>query len=105
MAKPEWGSKRNCQSCGAKFYDLMRNPILCPSCGAQFDPETTLRTRRTKPVAVPKPAKAIPEEAQDKEEELETIADDDDDDLLVDDDLGDHDGEIADVVVKDDEES
>ncbi|MGB0671459.1 MAG: TIGR02300 family protein, partial [Rhodospirillales bacterium] len=32
MAKPEWGTKRACQSCGARFYDLGRNPIVCPKC-------------------------------------------------------------------------
>jgi uncharacterized protein (TIGR02300 family) len=36
MAKPELGVKRTCQSCGAKYYDLMRDPITCPKCGAQF---------------------------------------------------------------------
>jgi uncharacterized protein (TIGR02300 family) len=28
------GSKRVCQACGARFYDLLRDPIVCPSCGA-----------------------------------------------------------------------
>lgn len=36
MAKPELGSKRQCQSCGAKFFDLNRDPIICPKCGATF---------------------------------------------------------------------
>lgn len=36
MAKPELGGKRLCQSCATKFYDLNRDPILCPKCGAQF---------------------------------------------------------------------
>ena len=36
MAKPELGTKRQCQSCGAKFYDLNKDPILCPKCGAAF---------------------------------------------------------------------
>ena len=26
MAKPELGTKRQCQSCGTKFYDLSRDP-------------------------------------------------------------------------------
>ena len=32
------GTKRTCQSgtCGSRFYDLNRNPILCPICGATF---------------------------------------------------------------------
>ncbi len=36
MAKPELGSKRQCQNCGTKFFDLARDPILCPKCGTVF---------------------------------------------------------------------
>ena len=50
MAKPEWGAKRICNSCGTRFYDLMRDPIVCPNCGAEFDPEALLRTRRSRSV-------------------------------------------------------
>ena len=32
MAKPELGTKRLCGSCGAKFYDLSKTPIVCPKC-------------------------------------------------------------------------
>ena len=38
MAKPELGTKRQCQSCGAKFYDLQKDPILCPKCDSVFQP-------------------------------------------------------------------
>jgi uncharacterized protein (TIGR02300 family) len=30
------GTKRVCQSCGNKFYDLNRDPIICPICQAVF---------------------------------------------------------------------
>lgn len=32
------GTKRTCQSneCGARFYDLNRNPIVCPICGTIY---------------------------------------------------------------------
>ncbi|MGO9364135.1 MAG: TIGR02300 family protein, partial [Rhodomicrobium sp.] len=30
--KAERGTKRVCQSCGSKFYDLNRDPITCPIC-------------------------------------------------------------------------
>jgi uncharacterized protein (TIGR02300 family) len=36
VAKPELGTKRLCGSCGVKFYDLNKDPILCPKCGTQF---------------------------------------------------------------------
>ncbi len=51
MAKPEWGSKRICPSCGTRYYDLNRDPILCPKCGVAYDPEAFLRSRRTRPAA------------------------------------------------------
>src|SRR5918992_71723 len=51
VARPEWGTKRICQNCGSKFYDLQRQPITCPSCGAEFDPEALLRSRRSRPVS------------------------------------------------------
>ena len=36
MSKPEWGEKRECPECGARFYDLDRDPIVCPKCGAPY---------------------------------------------------------------------
>ena len=40
MAKPEWGRKRTCQVLwNKKYYDLNKSPIICPSCGAEFDPD------------------------------------------------------------------
>ena len=61
--KPEWGTKRTCQSCGAVFYDMRRAPIVCPKCGTQFDPEVFTKARRARPQPVeekkappPKPA-------------------------------------------------
>ena len=62
MAKPEWGSKRTCQSCGANFYDLQRKPIVCPKCAAEFSPQSFSRSQRSRagaavqPVAVAEPA-------------------------------------------------
>ena len=37
LAKPELGTKRVCLSCSVKYYDLNRDPIVCPSCGAVFE--------------------------------------------------------------------
>jgi uncharacterized protein (TIGR02300 family) len=30
------GTKRSCQSCDERFYDLEKTPILCPHCGAKY---------------------------------------------------------------------
>lgn len=80
MVKPEWGTKRICHNCGARFYDLHRDPIVCPKCGTTFDPEALLRSRRSRSAIVSdieKPArgKAAPAAAKKavaEAEELET---------------------------------
>ena len=46
MAKPELGSKHQCQNCGTKFFDLNRSPILCPKCGAEFEAVPLARSYR-----------------------------------------------------------
>lgn len=106
MAKPEWGTKRVCQSCGAKFYDLLRSPILCPACGATFDPEALLRSRRGKPVAAPKAkvGKAEEVEAEEPVEAEEDLGDlEEESDVIEDtDDLGD-DEDLGKVSVEDED--
>jgi uncharacterized protein (TIGR02300 family) len=37
VPKPELGTKRQCQHCGAKFFDLAKNPIVCPKCGTVYE--------------------------------------------------------------------
>jgi uncharacterized protein (TIGR02300 family) len=32
------GTKRVCTTCETRFYDLLRDPIVCPSCGAHYTP-------------------------------------------------------------------
>ena len=48
MVKPGWGIKRHCQACGVNFYDLKRSPIICPKCDAEFDPEASVKPRRSR---------------------------------------------------------
>lgn len=102
MAKPEWGIKRICQSCSAPFYDLKRSPIICPKCGATFDPEAILKSRRpagpkeegtekTKPKQAEPEKVAVDDEPAD-DEDLIDEDDSEDDDILEDaSDLGDDD--------------
>jgi uncharacterized protein (TIGR02300 family) len=82
VANPEWGTKRICQNCGTKFYDLQREPIVCPKCQTEFDPEAFLKTRRSRPaVAADKehaPAAATTAEAEDLEVEDAEVLDDED---------------------------
>ena len=61
MARPELGLKRQCMSCGAKFYDLARDPAVCPKCGAVYQAVATSR------VAAP----VVSRVANDEEEETD----------------------------------
>lgn len=54
MTKAELGTKRLCPNCGAKYYDLAHDPIICPRCGTQFEVTTTrARAQPVKAAAVP----------------------------------------------------
>ncbi|HEY7382748.1 MAG TPA: TIGR02300 family protein [Beijerinckiaceae bacterium] len=55
MAKPELGLKRQCMSCGAKFYDLNRDPIVCPKCGVVFQAVAPTRVSPPAAAAAPRP--------------------------------------------------
>ena len=46
MVKASWGTKRTCQSCAARFYDLNKGPIKCPKCGREHDREDFVKVRR-----------------------------------------------------------
>lgn len=116
MNKPELGVKRDCPSCGARFYDLNREPAHCPKCAHEFIPEALLKPRKPRRedeapevAEAPKPVAEVPLAAVEKEEkapktkkkpgldeedaaeeelgEIEDIEiDDDDDDTLLEDD-------------------
>ena len=49
MAKPELGAKHQCQNCGAKFFDLNKDPIVCPKCGTVFQGATARPRAAVKP--------------------------------------------------------
>ncbi|MDD7909797.1 TIGR02300 family protein [Pseudovibrio exalbescens] len=46
VARPELGTKRLCAACGAKYYDLNRDPITCPKCGEVFDLGIAVKTAK-----------------------------------------------------------
>ena len=91
MASTSLGTKRHCQSCDGKFYDLNKDPIVCPSCGTVFDPEVLLKSRRAKPVAAApaKPAEKVAEDPNEDEnlDDVDTDIDNDDEVLEDDSDL------------------
>lgn len=89
MAKPEWGAKRTCHNCGARFYDLCREPIVCPVCSTVYDVERQPRARRGGAVlrdeaaSRPKISKAVV--GDDLAEDVVDDADDDQEDESADD--------------------
>ena len=64
MAKPELGTKRLCGSCGAKFYDLGKDPIVCPKCETVFHPVVYTSTRGRPAEAARAQAPLVPEAAE-----------------------------------------
>ncbi len=61
MAKPELGTKRLCGNCGAKFYDLSKDPIICPKCHTVL--ELAAVSSRSRPdSAAARAAAPVPEE-------------------------------------------
>jgi uncharacterized protein (TIGR02300 family) len=115
VAKPEWGTKRICPSCGTRYYDLLRRPVVCPKCSTPFDPEAFLRSRRTaRPVAPaekdlePAGTEELetglePEEAEETREEEEAVpleeAEEEDEELLEDaSELGEDEDDMAEVI-------
>ena len=71
MAKPEWGTKRICPSCGSRYYDLLREPVICPKCSTPYDPEAFLKSRRARPIP-PVEKELEPVGAEELDTELET---------------------------------
>ena len=90
MAKAEWGTKRICLNCGARFYDMNRDPIVCPACSTALDPVAQSRPRRTRApaklaavAAVADPEDVVVEaddEVETEEDEEAVVAVEDDDD-------------------------
>ncbi len=103
MAKPEWGMKRTCFGCGARFYDLHRSPIVCPVCDAVYDPERQPRIRRGGTVIRDEPVLPVALAGADRlavgdddiaEEEIEDVEDIDDAADADSDDLASEDNEL-----------
>ena len=75
MVKAAWGTKRTCQSCGARFYDLNNTPISCPKCHHAHDPEDFLKTRRSRAAAGAAAAAAAAASAASAKSKLKEVVD------------------------------
>ena len=108
MVKAELGTKRVCVACNTRFYDLMKQPAICPKCGTE-QPADVSRARRSQS-AMPaeekrpkKPAVAaedtdldteLPETEEAEEDVLEDASDLEDDGDAIGGDIGvENDGE------------
>lgn len=124
MSNPELGTKRECPACSARFYDLKKNPAVCPKCAHEtvFDGGKAKRVKAA-PKAPPVQAAPKKETADDGEiapddrtislEEMEegqgadkTADDDVDAELLAlgDDNLDDDAEDESDVFLEDDDD-
>ncbi len=94
VPKPDLGGKHQCLNCSAKFFDLHKDPIVCPKCGTIFQP-TPLSARaaaRAAPVADDDEvesdagAELVPLEEADADEDkvVAAVVDDDADDEVED---------------------
>lgn len=134
MAKAEWGTKRLCPNCGTRYYDMRHDPIVCPRCGAAFDPEALLKTRRGRAAApavveavaedeiepdlgaeevvpaetgdVPLPAEEAGEEAAEEEEAPAGEGDEEEEEEVIEDasELGEDEDDVAEVIENVDED-
>ena len=78
MVKAELGTKRTCPSCATRFYDLLKNPILCPKCGVSFVAAAILPSKGDFPGAAqaqPKPRAVVEEEVEVADVELVSLED------------------------------
>lgn len=101
MAKPEWGTKRQCPKCGEKFYDLNKAfPLTCIECSFQFEPESLLKSKQTHHVPEPK----VVRKPVEKDDDDEVIVEEEGFDAFDDDDAGDDAAFLADDLDDDDVE-
>jgi uncharacterized protein (TIGR02300 family) len=108
LAKAALGVKRTCQSCGARFYDLHRDPIICPKCATVYDPEAASRTRRSRtmvtaskaPAARPAPEVAEAPEAEVGDDDIEVAEEEGEAEEVIEstDDLPEDENEVAEVI-------
>ena len=49
MVKESWGAKRTCPKCETRFYDLNKDPLICPNCGNTFSLESLTEVFKKSP--------------------------------------------------------
>ena len=49
MVKESWGKKRTCPKCDNRFYDLNKDPLICPNCEHTFSLESIMEVFKKSP--------------------------------------------------------
>lgn len=105
MSKAERGTKRVCPNCGARFYDLGRDPVICPNCQSvcRIDQPAPRRAVAAKAKPVIQEQVAQPEAVADEPETIsldeveedtpEAVESDEIEEIV---DLGDDDADVGD---------
>jgi uncharacterized protein (TIGR02300 family) len=107
LGKAELGVKLTCESCGARFYDLNKQPAKCPKCQAVNSRPVVFKTRRPsaedREDAKRAAAAAAAKPAVPAEDEVAADVDDEEDEAVIEDtsDLGEDDDDVE-VVVEED---
>jgi len=102
MAKPEWGTKRRCDACGAPFYDLNKRPVVCPKCSTEIKVDS-LQKAAPAAEAAPAPVAETKADAEDilVDDVIDPAVESDDlpadDDFVVIEDEGEEDTPIPDL--------
>jgi uncharacterized protein (TIGR02300 family) len=79
-ATADRGQRRRCSKCSAPFYDLRRDPIICPKCGAKQVPALPLRHERPRPTPTGREAEPVVVTAAEEAAEDDTDEKEEDDD-------------------------
>jgi uncharacterized protein (TIGR02300 family) len=77
LVKADLGTKRQCPSCAARFYDLTKRPIECPKCGFSYEPEALFKQRRNRvvePVAAAGVVNAVESDDEEEDEDEDEAA-------------------------------
>jgi uncharacterized protein (TIGR02300 family) len=71
--KERFGDRHTCYSCGGKFYDMHRNPPICPKCGTDVSqkPKEHEEPAYVAPELEPEEEEEIPEELDEKSIDVE----------------------------------
>ena len=80
MAKESWGKKRTCPKCDTRFYDLNKDPLICPICEHTFSLDSIMEVFK-------KSSKDTSPKKSTNEKNSSEIAGIEPEDIILDDDL------------------